>query len=359
MVRCINILLLENDRGVAENIRLNLIKSQLECRIKTVDSCKAFERRLSRELPDVVISDYRQPDRTGFAALRCLRSYSEKLPFIFVADLPGEQGPAAAFQQGATDVVFKEHLSLLAPAILRALRETEEHTQRVMAESQYRDLSGHLQQLLEEERTQIARVVHDELGQSLAALKLDLASIPGQLPKGSRSIKSKIAYMLRDTDHAILTVRKMITDLRPGILDDLGILAALEWQAGDFQKRTGIKCCVTTTLEDSVRRPELDTVIFRIFQGLLANIRQHAEATKIRIHSTEQNEEWVLVVEDNGRGMPFKDPQKKFSFGILGMRERASKFGGTLVYDPISPHGTRVTLTLPLRSKVMAEGGGV
>lgn len=359
MTPCIHILLLENDQTDAQKICHHLIKSKLECRINTVDSCKAFERSLLHEHPDIVLSDYLLAGGTGYDALRCLRSYSENLPFIFVTDLLGEERVVAAFQLGATDFVLKQHLPLLVPAILRALRETKEHAQRMRAESQFRDLSAHLQQRLEGERTRIARLVHDELGQSLAALKMDLAAISGQLPKGSRAIKGKIRYMLRDTDHVILSVRKIITDLRPGILDDLGILAALEWQASDFQKRTGIECIVTTTLEDTARRPELDTVIFRIFQGLLANIHQHADATRISIHSTEQNREWVLVVEDNGRGMAFEDTQKKLSFGILGMRERASEFGGTIVYAPISPHGTRVTLNLPLPAKVMANGGVV
>lgn len=353
------ILLLEGDRTDREKIRHHLSRSHLECRLHTVDTCKAFERSLSRELPDIVLSDYQLPDGTGLGALRCLRSYSNNRPFIFVTDLLGEERVVAAFQSGATDFVLKQHLSLLEPAILRALRETEEHAQRMRAESQYRDLSAHLQQLLEGERTRIARLVHDELGQSLVALKLDLTSISGQLPKGSPAIRRKLGYMLRDTDHVILAVRKMITELRPGILDDLGILAALEWQARDFQKRTGIECRVTSTLEDAARRPELDTVIFRIFQGLLANIRQHADATKISIHSTEQNGEWILIVEDNGRGMSYEDTQKMLSFGILGMRERASQFGGTLAYEPIRPHGTRVTLNLPLPSKVLAVGGAI
>ncbi|MCC5789298.1 MAG: response regulator [Opitutales bacterium] len=359
MNHSVYILLLESDRDDAEEIRKHLKKSKLEFRIKTVESCKAFARSLTQELPDIVLSDYVLPDGDGFAALRCLRKHSVDIPFIFVANVLGEERAVAAFTQGATDFVLKFRLSLLVPAVMRALREANEHAQRMQAEHRFRDLSSHLQKLLEGERTRIARLVHDELGQSLATLKMDLAGISGGLPKGLPGIKGKIRYMMRDADHVIQVVRKIITDLRPGILDDLGILAALEWQAADFQKRTGIKCVVTTTLEDTARHPELDTVIFRTFQGLLANILQHADSTEVRIHSTEKDGEWVLVVEDNGRGMPSEDSHRKFSFGILGMRERASEFGGTITYGPIRPHGTRVTLHVPLRSAVLANGGGV
>lgn len=352
MIEPLYILLLDDDRIGGDMIHQQLQASKMKFRLKTVDSFTGFARCLAEGLPDIVISD-----GNGFAALRFLRTYSPDLPFIFVADVLGEERAVAAIKEGATDYVFKHHLSLLVPTIERALRESDEHVQRMYAESRFRDLSAHLQKLLERERTRIARMVHDELGQSLAALKLDLDSVSGRLPPDLLAIKNRIRRMMRDTDHAILVVRKIITDLRPGILDDLGILAALDWQAADFQKRTGIKCSVTSTLDDAPRRPELDTLIFRTFQGLLANILQHAEATRVKIHTTEENGEWVLIVEDNGRGMAHDDAQKYFSFGILGMRERAAEFGGSITYGSLRPHGTRVTLQVPINSNVLVPGG--
>jgi len=353
------VLLFGDDVDDAEAIRQILEKCPLNIHIKMTVSYEAFEQSLSKGVPDIVISDSALLYGDGNTALRCARRYSAEVPFIVVAGVSCEDQAIAILNEGATDYVLKHRLNYLVPAISRALQETDERFQRRRAETRFRELSSHLQQILEEERTRIARVVHDEVAQSLAGLKLDLAGLSDQLPKGLSKMKGKIFQMMRGIDHAIHTVRSIITDLRPGILDDLGIIAALEWQGADFQKRTGIECIVTTTLEDAVRRPKLDTVIFRIVQGLLANVLQHADSTKVRIHSTENNGEYVLVVEDNGRGISPEDFSDKPTMGILGMRELAAKFGGTIVFEPLHTRGTRVTVNIPWQSTTPVRGGGI
>ena len=195
----------------------------------------------------------------------------------------GEEVAIETLKSGATDYVLKTRLSRLMPAVNRALREAEERAQHRRAEEQLREsheqlraLSVYLQSVREEERTRIAREVHDELGQALTSCKLDLSWIANKLPKDLKALQEKTRALTAHIDSTIQTVRRISTELRPGVLDHLGLVAALEWQANEFQTKTGIKCEVRS----NVREPQLDqnlsTTLFRIFQETLTNIIRHA-----------------------------------------------------------------------------------
>jgi signal transduction histidine kinase len=210
-----------------------------------------------------------------------------------------------------------------------------------------------LQKVREEERKHIAREIHDELGQQLTAIKLDMVRLKKNL-KDEES-KEKAEELLELLNKSIVTVRNIATELRPGILDDLGLLAALDWQCKEFEKRTGMECVFENNLEDDQLDSEIATGIFRIFQETLTNIARHSGATKVEIHLFLKNNVLQLKINDNGSGINDKDVENNNSLGLLGMKERALMFGGELFIYGNRDSGTTVDLKIPLSGKDITD----
>lgn len=229
-------------------------------------------------------------------------------------------------------------------------RRAEEQLRQ--SREQLRALSSHLQSVREEERTRIAREVHDELGQALTALKLDLYALRRSITKeGDRDpdrLLDKVKSMSSLIDTTIQSVRRIATELRPGILDDLGLVAAIEWQANDFQARTGISCEVASSVEYLELDRDRATAAFRIFQETLTNIARHAAASRVEIELKRDHTSLVLEVKDNGKGIKASDITASRSLGLLGMRERAQLLGGDLMIAGATGAGTLVTVSIPL-----------
>ena len=212
-----------------------------------------------------------------------------------------------------------------------------------------RNLSGSLQSLLEEERTRISREIHDELGQSLTALKMDLSSIRRRFVAGALGEQSaKVHEIERTVTRIIRTVRKIATDLRPGILDELGVAAAIEWVAKDFRKRTGIGCKVTIKSVDKVSDPANATAIFRIVQEALTNVMRHAAASQVSLSLERADESLVLEVRDNGIGIKEGRILDAHSLGLTGIRERVLMLGGKAEIGGKPGEGTMVRVILPI-----------
>jgi PAS domain S-box-containing protein len=231
----------------------------------------------------------------------------------------------------------------------------EDITERIAAEEELersrealRSLSAHLQTVREEERTRIAREIHDELGQAMTALKMDLIWIKKRTPAGLRLLHAKLGQMAGLADTTIETIRRIATELRPGLLDDLGLAAAIEWQAGDFANRAGIPCETSLETDDRDLDRDLATALFRIFQETLTNIARHAAATRVAVRLERSRERIVLTVADNGRGISRRQSEDGRSFGIIGMRERAHLWGGELRILGSRGEGTTVTVDIPL-----------
>ncbi len=215
---------------------------------------------------------------------------------------------------------------------------------------QFRQLSAHLESVREKERTRIARELHDELGQLLTALNTDIILLRKQLPPEQKALVSKTDSMTQLIDMTLSTVKRIYMDLRPGMLDHLGLPAALGWQADDFQRRTGIVCKISVP-EDLELDPEISTAIFRIFQETLTNVMRHAEATRISVNLKPSGDDLVLVVRDNGKGITGEQLSKPNSFGLLGIQERAYHLGGKVSITGKSGKGTIVKVTVPLKMK--------
>lgn len=213
---------------------------------------------------------------------------------------------------------------------------------------QLRNLTAHLQIIREEERTSIAREVHDELGQQMTSLKMDISFLKNKTEKDAPEISKKAAQMLEMVNEAIRTIRRIITSLRPGILDDLGLEAAIEWQAKEFEQRTGITCTLETSIDKEKLTPNINTTVFRIFQETLNNIVKHAKATSITANLYEKNNALIFEIMDNGIGISDERKNNKTSFGLLGMKERAAMLNGDIRISKMPIKGTSVNLKIPL-----------
>ncbi|HYM09561.1 MAG TPA: histidine kinase [Bryobacterales bacterium] len=229
------------------------------------------------------------------------------------------------------------------------LSDVKRAEQEVRASSeQLRKLAAHLLSVREEERTRIAREVHDELGQSLTAVKMDLAWLAGRLPRGNAQMHERIRSARHLADSVIQSIRRISTELRPGVLD-LGLAAAVEWQVREFQARTGIQCKLRLLTQEAVA-PDVATALFRILQETLTNVARHAKATQVEVVKQKQRDGMALRISDNGRGFDPEDPSISRSLGLLGMRERAAILGGRVNIASAPGKGTTVTAWIPLLS---------
>jgi signal transduction histidine kinase len=213
---------------------------------------------------------------------------------------------------------------------------------------QLRDLSAYLQSSREQERTSIAREIHDDLGQVLTAFKMDLFWMEKRLLKDQEPLIIKAKSMEKLLDTAIESVERIITELRPGVLDNLGLAEAIDWQAGDFQSRTGVKCKLNLDLADTVLEKEHSTTIFRIIHEALTNVVRHADATMVIISLKKKSGKLMLEIKDNGKGIPKKKILDPKSFGLMGIQERAHVLGGKSKIKGVRNKGTTVTVIIPV-----------
>ena len=217
------------------------------------------------------------------------------------------------------------------------------------SQAELRELSAQVLQAREDEKTRIARELHDELGQQLTALKMDLAWARERVPAGSGELAAKLARMDATLDTTVGATRRISSDLRPLMLDDLGLAEAAEWLVEDFEQRSGIVCALA--LEDSETVSDLDpataTALYRILQESLTNVARHSQAGHVSVELAIQGSDVLLAVEDDGRGISSEDRRKPRSFGLKGLRERAHYLGGTAEVVSPSSGGTRVAVRVP------------
>jgi signal transduction histidine kinase len=215
---------------------------------------------------------------------------------------------------------------------------------------QLRALAARLQNVREEERTAIAREIHDELGQACTAIKMDLALIGRKMTKRQTQLRARINSTTGLVDEMIATLRRIASDLRPRTLDDLGLAAALEWQAQDFENRTGIRCRVTLPRETVALDAERSTAVFRIFQESLTNIARHARAARVAAKLEIRDDQLHFSVHDNGKGFDPVEAKMRKSLGLVGMQERALLLNGEFKIEGTPEGGTTVNLRIPLIS---------
>ena len=240
--------------------------------------------------------------------------------------------------------------------LLSTIAQGQEITERKRTEEalnksyeQIRNLTSYLQTAREEERTSIARVIHDDIGQTLIALRMDSGWLEKRVPK--EQMLERVTGMSKMIDTLIEMVKRISSDLRPGILDDFGIGPAIEWQAQEFQKRADIDCEVMIDPGEMTLDKDLSITIFRIFQEAMTNIARHASATKVSVTLEQKENQLVLAVKDNGKGITQEQISNPKSYGLLGIQERAYIYGGEVAIKGVQGQGTMLIVTIPLKRK--------
>ena len=236
-----------------------------------------------------------------------------------------------------------------------AERERAEEQLRT-SRDQLRALAARLQSVREEERTSIAREIHDELGQACTAIKMDLALIGRRSTKRQIPLRAKLDSAMQLADNMIGTLRRIASELRPRTLDNLGLPAALEAHAQEFESRTGILCSVTLPQAPLTLDADRSTAIFRIFQESLTNVARHAHAKRVEAKLKSEKDRVIFQVFDNGRGFDPEEAKAHKSLGLVGMQERALMLNGDFKIEGVPGAGTTMTLTLPLGGKIRNEG---
>ncbi len=227
-------------------------------------------------------------------------------------------------------------------------KEAEEQLRA--SQEQLRALSRYLESVREEERTKLALEIHDELGQLLTGLKIDMSWMAKRLAEGEKSLIDKIKTMNELIDRSVETVKRMSSELRPRVLDHLGLAAAIEWQAEELEKHGDVRFGFKSNPAEIVLDRDRSTAIFRICQEALTNIIRHANATKVKITLKEERGTITLIVRDNGKGIEEEHISDPKAFGLIGMRERARSWGGEVKINGTPGKGTVVVVNIPITS---------
>jgi PAS domain S-box-containing protein len=248
-----------------------------------------------------------------------------------------------------------EDQRLRARGFLFDITQAKMHEQELQrARDQLRQLTLRDQTVREDERANVAREIHDELGQALTMFRIDLDWLENRLVRTAvldlDALKDKTEQMKKMVDGTLHTVRRVISSLRPAVLDELGLKAAIEWQAQEFSRRAGIRCAVQADFVENVDK-EVSIAVFRIFQELLTNVLRHSRASRVNVQFSSEPASLNLSVRDNGRGFSMAEAAGKKSFGLLGMRERVSALGGRFEISSNVGEGTAVTVSLPFTVK--------
>ena len=348
----LRVLHLEDSELDHELMLVHLRRGGLEVRSLRVDSESAFLAALEQPW-DVVLSDFNLPGFSGLVALDLLKASGRDIPFILVSGEIGEDTAVEAMRNGASDYLLKNNLARLVPALLHAVEATEtrharEHADRELNKSKQRlrELAQHLQTSIEHERAAIAREIHDDVGGSLTALKFDLAWIARHTT--DEGVRLRVQSALETVTLAIESSKRIMHNLRPAILEQ-GLVAALQWIASRFEKRTGIPCELRIPSHTPERPPGVPLVAYRTAQEALTNITKHAQATRVQIDLSLAGGVMSLEISDNGRGLSQQDLAKARSFGIRGLHERAGTVGGWVDLSS-GPGGTTLILSVPLNT---------
>lgn len=297
-----------------------------------------------------------EPPYTEADARKWLRKAAEGTPQIFEWKARNRDGQQFFVEVSIKRAVIQGRQRLLA--MTRDITSRKQAQEALMrSREQLRNLTAHLEDVREAERKKVAREIHDELGQTLAVLKMDAAWLRRKISTENEPLQDKITAMSRMIDGTIETVQKVCSELRPGLLDHLGLVAAMEWHMEDFKQRTGQTCNLELLdVEALPINAGTATTIFRVFQEALTNAFRHAGADTIVVRLEKTAASLVLAVEDNGCGISEAQISNPKAFGLMGIKERVSSLGGECRFHGILNVGSAVTITIPI-SHLQPSGG--
>jgi signal transduction histidine kinase len=348
----LNILVVEDERIVAEDIKQNLEKLGYQVPAIASTAKLAFETLKTKEI-HLILMDVRLSNKSDGISLAKRINARYDIPIIYLTAYADKK----TLDRAKKTIPYGYILKPFQSQELQSVIETSLYKHKIEKElkasrEQLLNLTAHLQSVREEERTRVAREIHDELGQALTALKMDLSWLNKRLNEDQKPLIEKTKSMVSLIDETAKTIKRISSDLRPGLLDDLGLIAAIEWETQEFEKRTGIRCQMNLHPEDLVLKEKLATAVFRIFQETLTNITRHAGATRVHVNLETRNDHFELTIRDNGKGITKSEITDPKSFGIIGMKERVEYLRGKITIRGISGKGTIVHLEIPLSSKL-------
>jgi len=348
------------DDSPAKLKAITSIITRMGLEVSTASSGREALRMLLKHDFAVILLDVKMPVMDGFETATLIhgRPRSAHTPIIFItAEASSDSERFLAYTMGAVDYIF----SPIIPEVLcakvrvfvdlfylqrRLIMQTDELRQSKQLLLQ---LATHQELIKEEERKRIAREIHDELGQNLLALRIDASMLHARTASTHRKLNEKAAYALHHIDATIKSVRSIINDLRPPVLD-LGLQAAIEWQIEEFRRRSGIACVMHVESEHLDRdiAERQATALFRILQESLTNILRHAQATQVNVELHRNDASFTMRIADDGIGMPENPRAGVQSFGLQGIKERVRMLGGELSIDSALGEGTTLTVSIPL-----------
>lgn len=328
--------------------------------IKRVERLDDFDAALKNFAFDVVLADYRLAGFTAMDAWKLMNGQQLRLPFVLLSGAIGETAAVQAIQAGISDYLPKEDMHKLRHVIQRALEMHEvvmgkelADAELAQSEKQLAQFAGHLQATIEQERAAIAREIHDDIGGSLAAIRFDLSWIE----RHTTHVES-LAHVRAATDmlqHAVEASQRIMMNLRPAILDH-GLVAAVQWLANNFSKRTGIETVIKAHLPSEKLPSKVELTVFRSAQESLTNISKHAKCTHVKIDLTADAHYVTLEVSDDGQGITVPAAERPGSYGLRGLNERAKTVGGWIDVSSAHGVGTSITLMIPLAGDVDTPG---
>ena len=372
MRKPLGVLIVEDSEDDAVLVLRELRRGGYDPVFERVDTAAALEAALCNRAWDVIISDYALPSFNALGALAVVHRQHLDLPFIIVSGKIGEDVAVAAMKAGAHDYIMKDKLARLGPAIERELREAEVRAQRRQAEEALRrardelerrveertrelnlakermeQLSHRLIAIQEDERRHLARELHDEVGQPLAALTMTLHAMQ-HLPD-QRVLAPQLEATISIAEDLQQQVRDLWLDLRPSLLDDLGLVSTLRWYVDRVAQRTGLAAHVVADPLEQRLCPEIETTCFRVVQEALTNVVQHAQAHVVRVEVRQHATEVEICIQDDGVGFDVgKLREGDTSVGLLSMQERVELAGGQLDVESSASQGTTIRARFPL-----------
>lgn len=341
------------------------------------DGAMGLHSALKRQ-PDLMLLDIKMPGIDGYEVCRRIKSNPETsgIPIIFLSALQDKSSLLKGFELGASDYINKPYLAeeVLArvhthielqllrvdlEAKLKArtqnleteILERKEIEQELrLSQTKLQNLSTHLEDVREKERARLARELHDEMGQAFTVMKMDIVRLYEHHDLDDKFLKERLSSLLSVLNQVADTARSISENLRPGMLDVLGLNAAVQSYVEKYMLCTGIKCLLTMSHDEFAFDDRLATALFRIVQESLTNVAKHAQAKQVEIKIFKMDNRIVLIIQDDGVGL-VPDAYSKNCFGMIGMRERVRSFGGEFVLDSNAAYGTRIEIYIPLNEK--------
>ncbi|MGE8396078.1 MAG: ATP-binding protein [Comamonas sp.] len=344
---------LEDSKADQRLTQITLRKAGVVCDIVCTDNLAEFLQLLRSQTFDVVLADFHLVGFTALDAWEQAQALPQCPPFVLLSGAIGETAAVDAIRQGIADYLLKENMARLPHVLSRTLevheaRRAKEQAMQELARSerQLAELTEHLQQSIEQERAAIAREIHDDIGGSLTSVKFDVSWIERNAPDSA--LQSHARAALDMLEHALGASQRIMMNLRPPVLDQ-GLVAAVQWLAENFERRTGI----TTRLDAPAHidiPAEVQVVAYRTAQEALTNVSKYAQATHVHIDLSNSEGFLTLEVRDNGCGLNPDARSKPKAFGLRGLAERARTVDGWLDISSQVGKGTSIIVSIPLSS---------